>query len=314
MSKKWIAVCAAALSLAACDEAKPTPVVRSKVVTRLVVQPGDPTIVAISTARFDAGTAIPTTPVDALALVHDTPQVDHLARARALDNDSELSGALAEARRAVFTDPADEEAVELIARLARRLGKPTLSAEAWQRLSTFRPTDATPPIQQARALFQAKEYQGMVDAAREAISRDAENAEAHHLVGLGQLAMGELTGAMSSFERAVEIAPEHGYALNNLGLTYLRANENTKAVEVLERASELLPQVAYVQNNLGVALERLGRRDEAKSAYRHAMDLSPRYVKARLNAARVAKVSIEPDDLNDGTETFSDSPHAMPEP
>ncbi len=311
MSRKWIAVCAAALSLSACDETKP--VVKARSVTRFVVRPGEPTIVALSPARFDAGTAIPQTPIDSLALAHDTPQVDHLARAQQLERDDELSGALSEARRALFTTPSDEEAVELIARIARRMGKATLSAEAWQRLSTFRPTDANAPIQQARALFQAKDYLGMVSAGREALSRDSENAEAHHLVGLGQLAMGELAYAMTSFERAVDIAPEHGYALNNLGLTYLRANENAKAALVLERASELLPHVAYVQNNFGVALERLGRRDEAKTAYQHAMDLSPKYVKARLNAARVAKVQIDEDDLVDGTETDGDQPHPMHE-
>ncbi len=118
---------------------------------------------------------------------------------------------------------------------------------------------------------------------------------------------------MATARGAVEIAPGHGYALNNLGLTYLRASENEKAVAVLERASELLPQVAYVQNNFGVALERTGRRDEAKTAYQHAMDLSPKYVKARLNAARVAKVQIEEDDLLDGTENLNEQAHPLPE-
>lgn len=286
------------------------PVVPSRVVGRPLVQSDMPQL----SMRFDAGN--PVTPVpalDALALSHDTPLVDHLARARVLEIDGDVSGALAEAQRALFTTPSDEEAVERIARLARRLGKATLSAQAWERLATVRPTDATPSIQQARALFQAKDYAGMVRAGREAISRDAENAEANHLVGLGQLSQGELSGAMSSFERAIEISPDHGYALNNLGLTYLRANENAKAVEVLARASELLPQVAYVQNNYGVALERLGRGDEAKAAYQHAMGLSPKYVKARINAARVAKVQVDPDALDDGTQNLSDLPHPLPE-
>ena len=81
---------------------------------------------------------------------------------------------------------------------------------------------------------------------------------------------------------------------------------------VLETASVLLPYVAYVQNNYGVALERTGRHDEAKAAYQHAMDLSPKYVKARINVARMAKAAapeshVEPDD------TMSDMPHPMPE-
>ena len=66
-----------------------------------------------------------------------------------------------------------------------------------------------------------------------------------------------------------------------------------------------------MQNNLGVALERVGRGDEAKAAYQHAMDLSPKYVKARINAARVAKApKADEAQLDD---TMSDVPHPMPE-
>lgn len=305
MSKKWIAVCAAAISFAACDDS-PKPGTKTPPV--IVSKTPIPAPVAMKRAVIDAGAPESVAEVDALALPHETPLVDHLTRARALEQDDDLNGALIEARRALYTSAADEEAVELIAKIARRTGKPVLAAIAWERLATFRPDDATPSIQQARARFQAKDFTGMLIAAREAISRDSENAEAHHLAGLSHLSRRELTLAMASFERAVDIAPDHGFALNNLGLTYLRANENAKAAAVLERASTLLPSVAYVQNNYGVALERTGRRDEAKSAYQHAMDLSPKYVKPRINAARVAAVHIESDGID-----IEDDVHAMPE-
>jgi predicted RNA polymerase sigma factor len=88
-------------------------------------------------------------------------------------------------------------------------------------------------------------------------------------------------------------------------------------VEVLERAAELLPHVAYVHNNLGVALERVGRGDEAKTAYQRAMDLSPKYVKARLNAARVAKVIVPETPVEEPDAPTDDIPmdvHPSPEP
>ncbi len=293
------------MSFAACDESpKPKTAVAPVIASKKSV----PVQVAAKPQTVDAGSIDFAAVVDALALPHETPSVDHLSRARTLEQGDDLNGALIEARRALYTSAADENAVELVAKIARRTGKPALAATAWERLATFRPDDALPLIQQARALFQAKDFTGMIAAAREAIARDSESAEAHHLAGLGQLSRGELTQAMASFERAVEIAPEHGYALNNLGLTYLRANENVKALEVLERASSLLPNISYVQNNYGVALERTGHRDEAKSAYQHAMDLSPKYVKARINAARVAKVQLESDDLG-----IEDDVHAMPD-
>ena len=287
--KKFLAAAAAALSLASCTETPTPPVIPSKVMTATPSAP-------LALERRDAGapfTVAPkevTAPVDVLVLAHDSKDVDHLGRAKTLVSEGDVKGGLAEARRALFTTPSDVETLTTVARLARRAGQPELSAEAWGRVAAQTPDDATPLIQQARVLLQLKDYSGAVIAGREAISRDPGNPEAFQVTGIGQLALNELKGAIASFEKTVELAPNHGWAHNNLGFAALRANENEMAVAALERAAELLPQVAYVHNNLGVALERVGRGDEAKAAYQQAMDLSPKYVKARINAARVARV------------------------
>lgn len=318
MSKKLIAAWVAALALAACDEAKP----EQKVVATRAEPKVAPRTVEVASAMNDGGPEAPRAaaaaeaPADALALAHDTPAVDHLARAKQLQGEGDAKGALAEARRAIFSSPADEQALELTARLARQLGQGEVAAEAWRRLARLRPEDAVPMIQQARALYQAKDYPAAIVAGREAVARDCENAEAHHIVGLSQLAMNELAGAIASFRKVLELTPDQPWAMNNLGFAYLRANQNEAALEVLATAAEKLPTVAYVHNNLGVALERAGRKDEAKAAYQRAMDLSPRYVKAKLNAARVAKVEAPPEvETSTGdSEPVSDLPHAQPEP
>lgn len=315
MSKKLLSACLAALSLAACEESvssKPTSI--SKPAEVKVVQ--KPVISSIEEKdKKDAGgfsmSMIDAGYVDPLVLSHDTPSVDHLGRAKQLQGEGDVKGALVEARRALFSTPTDEETLTIVAKLSRRTGQNELAAEAWGRIANIRTDDATPLIQQARAMIQMKDFAGAVIAGREAIARDAENAEAHQVTGIAQMSMNELAGAIASFKKAVEIEPGHGWAQNNLGFAYLRANENEKAVEVLEKAAELLPTVAYVHNNLGVALERTGRKDEAKAAYQQAMDLSPKYVKARINAARVAKVEDSAPEIDPGT--MSDIPHPMPE-
>lgn len=313
MSKQLIGAVVAALVLAACDEAKPAQrVVAARAEAKVAPRP-------LEVEAQDAGPAAPRAvaaaeaPADGLALAHDAPAVDHLARAKQLKGEGDAKGALTEARRALFSGPADEEALELAARLARQLGQPDVAAEAWRRLARLRPDDAVPMIQQARALYQAKDHAAAVVAGREAIARDAENAEAHQVVGLSLLAMDELPGAIASFKKVLELAPEQPWAMNDLGFAYLRANEDELALEVLTQAAERLPTVAYVHNNLGVALERAGRKGEAKAAYQRAMDLSPKYVKARLNAARVAKVEDAETSTGDA-EPVSDVPHAQPEP
>jgi Flp pilus assembly protein TadD len=316
MSNKLLASLVAALSLAACDErSTSTPVARVEPKVLQVIPSKAPVIpdagVSLGVVEFvDAGT------IDTLALTHDTPQVDHLARAAQLESVGDVKGALVEARRALFTTPDDVETLSRIAKLGRRARQPGVTAEAFGRIATLTPTDATPCIAQGRVLLDAKDGVGAIAAGRQAITRDEGNPEGWQILGLGQLSTNDLPGAIASFEKAVELAPNHGWALNNLGFAYLRANENKKAAEVLQRASVLLPTVAYVQNNLGVALERTSRPDDAKAAYQHAMDLSPKYVKARINAARMARVSQPELEVDDG-ESVSDVPadvHPMPEP
>lgn len=289
MSKKLVAAALATLSLTAC-EPSPKPaavaVISSKVVPLPVLPP--------RVEGRDAGrpaSVVPeeAAPVDGLVVAHQTPDVDHLGRSRLLALEGDVGGALLEARRALFTLPADVETLRLVGQLARKAGQPQLAAEAWGRVARLVPEDATPVVQQARALLQLKDLAGAVLAGREAVSRDPGLAEAHHVTGLAQLAMQELGGALASFQQAVALDGDHGWAHNNLGFAALRANQNELAVGALTRAAELLPHVAVVHNNLGVALERTGQPDGAKVAYQRAMDLSPRYVKARLNAERVAK-------------------------
>lgn len=312
--KKLIGACCAALALAACDEPKPSPTTHPPAALATKVERTAPTPVieskavtpTVEVAKVDAGF------VDPLVVAHDTPNVDHLARAKSLAGEGDVKGALTESRRALFSAPSDPETLTTVAKLARRNGQPELAAEAYGRLASLEPEDATPLIQQARAQLAMKDHAGAVIAGREAIARDEGNPEAWQVTGLGQLGLGELSGAIASFKKVVEFEPNHGWALNNLGLAYLRANENDKAAEVLERAAELLPNVAYVHNNLGVALERTGRGEEAKTAYQHAMDLSPKYVKARINADRVAKAGVPQEEVEE-PDTMSDV-HPMPEP
>lgn len=300
MQKQKIIAALAALSITACNEPP-----RPKPVAVVPVKPTPAPVARVVELR-DAGAPVapvtPPPPVDSLALSHESPGVDHLGRARALQAEGDVKGALTEARRALFTTPSDVETLTVVARLAKKAREPAMSAEAWGRISVLVSDDAAPLVAQSRALLSSGDAVGAVIAGRAAIVRDAGDAEAFQAVGLAQLAQKDLAGAIASFEKAVELDPTHGYALNNLGLACLRANMNDRAVEVLERAAEQLPMVAYVQNNLGIALERVGRTDEATAAYQQAMDLSPKYVKARVNAARVAKAVIEVDRVEDHEE------------
>jgi tetratricopeptide (TPR) repeat protein len=282
-----LAVPLAALLVTACEktpvEAPRTPPVAQKPVRQPAVTP-------------PVAPKPPEPPVDTLALSHsDGPGVDHLQRAERLRSDGDSSGALIEARKAVADDPADADALTLVAELGKASGQKSLAAQAYERLARLDPEDAVPLIQAARMRLGAGVPAAAEALATAAVGRDEGNVEAWQVLGRAQLSQGNLAGAIRSLEQAQTISPSHAWVLNNLGFAYLRANQNSGALEVLERAAELLPEAAVVQNNLGVARERTGDLAGAKEAYARSTLLAPRYVKAQVNGQRMAVVRSDGD-------------------
>jgi tetratricopeptide (TPR) repeat protein len=313
MKKTILTAAIWALFAAGCQEAQKPKAVQPEV-PAAAVKAQELTVIDLSGG--DAGWLMPAQPVvaapiDELSLAHDAPGVEHLARAEQLKTDGDFAGALTEARRGLYQREHDVEALNLVAQLAERRKRFSLAAIAHGRICDDNFDDAVPCLREARAWLKARDYEAALGSAQIAIIRDDGNPENHQAAGLAQLSLGDLKSAIAYFERAVELKPDHGYALNNLGFAYLRANENDKAVGVLQLAAEALPHLAYVHNNLGVAYERLGQAQEAKDEYFIATSLSPKYVKARINASRVAKVKV---DTDEESESLSDIPHAMPTP
>lgn len=321
MKKHILAACVAALSLSAAgcheNESTSTQVSNSnphpgtaRVSPR--VEPKSSETVALAgsseqTSVLDAGVPLQPEPVDPIALVHEENRiVDHLARSAMLREEGDLDGALAEARRAVYDSPEDVDALSAVDRLGQLMHDRTLRVNALSRVAKLKPDDATPLITQARVLLSMKQFDDAIATANEALERDDTNPEVFQALGRAYLSRRELTPAIANFQKVLSLDAEHGYALNNLGFAYLRANRNAEAVEVLTHAAQVLPNVAYVHNNLGIALERMGRTDDAKAEYMQASFLSPKYVKAQVNASRIAALTPKEDVSSDGT--MSDVP------
>ncbi|HEX8825010.1 MAG TPA: tetratricopeptide repeat protein [Archangium sp.] len=316
MKNTILSACLAVLALAACDASQNRrfPGLRASASPRLanpvssereVSLPASPELPTMTDGLPETVKALPVAaedlslaePVDALALPHEEHlyPVDHLARARALRQEEDLSGALTEARRAVH-DAADdvdaaEEALDTVILLARLTGQKQLASDAYGELSRIFPDGPEPLIQQARLLLELGDTTGAFRAAETAVELDPEYPEGYQVLGRVHLTAGELDEAILRFQQAVHLDPYHGYALNNLGLALLQSGKAEQAAEVLAQASYLLPQVAYVHNNLGLAYERLGRLEEARMAFDTATRLSPNDAKARLNRDRLNRHS-----------------------
>ena len=286
MNARLIAVvCSVALAAACQKETSSNPVKKDETPRASVALPAP-------AALAEAPTPLPSQPKDSLALPRDpSDRVDHLDRSRQIAAAGDPSGALIEARRALFDHPNDPDVLAAIAQSAERSGKKEIALLALERVAQLDKDDARPLERMARLLLSLKRYDEALKAGREAIARDPEAPDAYQVAGRALLAQGELTPAIQMFELVIDLAPNHGYAWNNLGFACLLANENEAAVDALTHAAELLPGVAYVHNNLGIALERTGRLDQAMRAFIAATELSPKYVKAKLNLQRLEQLA-----------------------
>ncbi|MET0401088.1 MAG: tetratricopeptide repeat protein [Cystobacter sp.] len=244
-----------------------------------------------------AGDLAPAEPADALSLPHEEhlAPVDHLGRAEVLRAQGDLSGALTEARRAVHDAGMDldarETALDHLIPLARLSGQKQLAADAYEELAQLFPDGPGPLVQKARILLELGQTDSALHAAEAALLLDPEYPEVYQVLGRAHLAAGQLPRAIVRFQQAVHLDPYHGYALNNLGFARLLAGDNEEAAEALAQAAYLLPYAGFIHNNLGLAYERLGRYEEAAMAFDTALRLSPKNRNARLNHARLERLT-----------------------
>jgi len=149
------------------------------------------------------------------------------------------------------------------------------------------------------------------------LTRDRENAEALHLLGVlsyqrgdsgravelieqavgvqpnnptfhANLAeayrtLGQLERAVACCRAALKLSPAYPEALGTLGAALQELGQPMEAAEHLRHALRLQPAFAEAHNNLGLALRDLGQFDEALLHFRHAVELAPTFAPARSN-------------------------------
>lgn len=84
------------------------------------------------------------------------------------------------------------------------------------------------------------------------------------LFNLSEVDPSLLTNALSSLQRAWDLAPNDTKIVYNIGLLYARLGNNEKAIEFLKKASELKPNYYEPHWALALFYEQLGENEKAK--------------------------------------------------
>jgi tetratricopeptide (TPR) repeat protein len=99
--------------------------------------------------------------------------------------------------------------------------------------------------------------------------------------------MGDLGGAIRSYEKFLKKNPRHPGALHLLGLTYFQDGKAAKAVSILERAIALRPDLPGASYNLGTVLQAMKRYKDAVPPFERALAANPRDFEAHNSLATV---------------------------
>ncbi|MGH8832253.1 MAG: tetratricopeptide repeat protein [Polaromonas sp.] len=104
------------------------------------------------------------------------------------------------------------------------------------------------------------------------------------------LALGNRAGALSRFERMLQLLPADRYALASRAHVQSQLNHVEEAIASLQQLTRIAgsgPQEAAAWFNLGYVLRQAGRHDDAGPAFQRALALDPRMDRAWYGLALV---------------------------
>jgi tetratricopeptide (TPR) repeat protein len=179
----------------------------------------------------------------------------------------------------VNRNPNDDEALTLYAIALGRAGRYDQALNSLDRAIQLNP--ANEQASRARSVIE----QNRNLTGNQAVSLNTEAATAFE-AGLSALEGGQFNEAMREFDRARSLQ-DQGLIAFYQGYTKQLLGDTSGAVPDYERALQDLPNSATLLNNLGFAYYRMGRFDRAVETLIQAVTADPANVEAQLNLGLV---------------------------
>lgn len=183
--------------------------------------------------------------------------------------------------------PRDADVQNRLGEALERIGALDAAVEAYRVALAERPAFRKASNNLILALVKAGQGEEAVQRARTLAAAAPEDPDRHFTLGLAQSEQ-DVTGAIASFRRVLEMAPRHALARYNLALVLRRADRLQEAIDELERALTIEPR-AEVYYTLGIIYWHQGDLERAARALRAAVAARPDYADAHDSLGAVLK-------------------------
>ena len=155
------------------------------------------------------------------------------------------------------------------------------AADAFSKLKTFRPNDASLTMKekfcQGRAEIAAGQFSAAVESLRASLAIDPEFACSHNALGVALSRLNQPKEARAAFEAAARLAPEWFLPLFQIAQQLVNAGNVKGAIPYLERAVHTSPKFVTSRWNLMRAYRVVGRYQDVESQAQEIIALDANY-------------------------------------
>ncbi|MEA5536212.1 tetratricopeptide repeat protein [Crocosphaera sp. XPORK-15E] len=206
-----------------------------------------------------------------------------------LDQDQEFAAQLAQQFGLDSTQP--QAIIDAIIRQSETQQSPENSQENSEN-SQENPESLEFWLEQAEQQLKLGDLEGAIASWEKVLEIDPNFIQAWHnrASALGEL--GQFEEAIASFDRVIALNPQEFQSLNGKGLVLYNMGQFEEAIVCFERVIEGQPSYYQAWYNRASALEQLGRVEEAIAYYRKTVEIQPDFEPAQT---RLKELELSPE-------------------